>query len=730
MGRVLPATPTPGRAPGEPTAAPAPASPPRRPTAPSSARPRGAHAHAEPAACSSGSRRPSAHRSSGVGPKGSSPAPELDLAQMLEADGPGSDGKKRGSGGALDGGTPQRRVSSGVTAKYGSATRDELLEAIEKHVLLLRKMKSRQGNAGGASGGGGGAEAAREAGAAELERLRPELEAGRAAVAELERLRPELEAGRAAAAEVDRLRPEVEAGRAVAAELDKAKAENVKVKRLALKLKKEAAAATERGAAAGGAGDEAAARIVALERELEEARRDAGAAHLNEATDRAEAAEARLLELQQQVEAQQAAVESPDAKADPAAEAATAARVGELEAALEAAAQAAAAQSAAHAARVAELEAEVGAAGDAAADAARRAELDHGAEPGVGPTARVAELEAALEAAAQAAAAQSVTHAARVAELEAEVTAAGEAAAAERDSALDAAADAARRAGEGYGAELEAANAARAAAEAELSALREAQGAAAEGATGIEAECAGLRRQVQDLDIAKARLETQHAVLEQELQTARASLTEATAGASKTAILDLELADYKRTAETLNGRLQQFQEQIRTHKERAAADEMTIRGLEERLEQDASHRSKDDDNRERLKALMLKAKKDLAEKRVLLDEQRKEMAEQVQQLELRTQEVETLKTEAAELTVALDAATAEGRTARNDHEVALQSGQFELDTARREATDLSTKLADTQSEFERYKARAQAVSDAALSGSATRRAHPRALRRC
>lgn len=222
-------------------------------------------------------------------------------------------------------------------------------------------------------------------------------------------------------------------------------------------------------------------------------------------------------------------------------------------------------------------------------------------------------------------------------------------------------------------------------------------------------ECSVLRTQMQKLEVAKARLENQ---LEQEreaLGVAQTELTVASAGASQNQMLDLELADYKRTTETLTSRVGDLESSLKLAQERAAADAKTITELQEAVSRSGDLSAQDHDNRQKLKQLLLKAKKDVTEKRVELEKQQKAYAELEAMVEARVQETESLKTEVAQLTVQLDCANAEQRDRDAEHDIALHTARFELERAQAELTAAQSSVVDTQAEFQKYKARAQSV---------------------
>ena len=227
--------------------------------------------------------------------------------------------------------------------------------------------------------------------------------------------------------------------------------------------------------------------------------------------------------------------------------------------------------------------------------------------------------------------------------------------------------------------------------------------------TDLAAECSTLRTQVKQLEVSKAKMETQ---LEQEREdhtASKAKLTAATAGASNQNMMDLEIADYKRTAETLNTRLKSLEEQLERERKHGTDKEAKITELNTQIEREASLKGKDEETRLKLKTFLLKSKKELGEKRTLVTKLEKSERELQDQLEAGLQEVETLKTEITELNVALNKVEAEQRELDGTRDVAVHTLRFELESAKRDLKQSKTAFTDAQQELQNYKARAHTM---------------------
>eukprot|EP00041_Stephanoeca_diplocostata_P037645 m.1432170 g.1432170 ORF g.1432170 m.1432170 type:complete len:1150 (-) comp25077_c0_seq14:2850-6299(-) len=225
----------------------------------------------------------------------------------------------------------------------------------------------------------------------------------------------------------------------------------------------------------------------------------------------------------------------------------------------------------------------------------------------------------------------------------------------------------------------------------------------------LAAECSTLRTQVQQLEVAKARLTTQ---LEQEQEShasTKERLNTASVDASNLSMLDLEIADYKRTVESLNKKLTEMAEQHEQHQAVLQEREGKIAELTSTRAREEELKGKDEQTRLKLKTLLLKTKKELTEKRSEAERLDKAHREQLDAVEAKNQEIEILKTDIAELNVQLNTIEATQREADTTKDVQLHSLKFELETARRECKQFQTQAQELQKELQNYKARAHTL---------------------
>jgi chromosome segregation ATPase len=219
-------------------------------------------------------------------------------------------------------------------------------------------------------------------------------------------------------------------------------------------------------------------------------------------------------------------------------------------------------------------------------------------------------------------------------------------------------------------------------------------------------ELTGLRAKQQQLDVSKARLETQLSQEQEDHASTKAALTASSADGTKSTMLDLELADYKRTADTLQSKVTDLESQLELERVRVKGGDESTKELETQLAKHTALKSKDEETRQKLKALLLKAKKEITEKRDDL-KAGKALEEQLKsQLEDKTQEVEAVKTELTSVTVELDRAETEKREALVVLEGTLRTTQFELETARRDLATAVVASSEMEEEFSSYKIRA------------------------
>eukprot|EP00038_Savillea_parva_P019742 m.28641 g.28641 ORF g.28641 m.28641 type:complete len:1174 (+) comp4535_c0_seq1:167-3688(+) len=250
----------------------------------------------------------------------------------------------------------------------------------------------------------------------------------------------------------------------------------------------------------------------------------------------------------------------------------------------------------------------------------------------------------------------------------------------------------------------------------EIEALKnERERVASDGADASDAikelaeECATLRADLQQMEVAKARLETSLSNEREALAAAKEKLSAANAGASQQAMLDLELADYKRTAESLNSRVSELEEQVDNARKAKEDAEAKVKEMKAAHAKEEELKKKGEDSRVKMKAMLLQFKKELNERRADSEKSEKAQRELQDQLEARNQEIETLKTEFATINMQLTEVEAEKRELETSKDVAMHSVKFELETVRRDLQQAQSQSAEAARELASYKARAHTL---------------------
>lgn len=225
----------------------------------------------------------------------------------------------------------------------------------------------------------------------------------------------------------------------------------------------------------------------------------------------------------------------------------------------------------------------------------------------------------------------------------------------------------------------------------------------------LAAECSTLRTRVQQLELSKVKIETTLTQEREDHSATKGKLAAAVAGASNSNMLDLEIADYKRTSETLNTRLKEMNEKLEEHEKLASQKDSTITELKSQITKEAELKKKEDESRLKLKTFLVKSKKELSEKRNQVTALERSERELREKLESSLQEIESQKTDLAELNVALAKFEAGQAEADSQRDVAVHSLKFELESVKRELAQSKTQFNDAQQELQNYKARAHTL---------------------
>ncbi|XP_073701579.1 GRIP and coiled-coil domain-containing protein 2 [Garra rufa] len=194
-----------------------------------------------------------------------------------------------------------------------------------------------------------------------------------------------------------------------------------------------------------------------------------------------------------------------------------------------------------------------------------------------------------------------------------------------------------------------------------------------------------------------------------QLQQTAQELEQLRKDAQQNTLLDMEMADYEKLVKELNLKLcekdkqtEEQESQIRTQKEREQRLNEEIESLKLQVDQT-------EDKASRMKQLLVKTKKDLA------DAKQKEAAQMISQsalrgdLEAHQQQLEELKIQSSELTAERHRLQEQLKLMSEQHQRTSSSYQLSLSTLQDECTAAKADLATTVTEFESYKVRVHNV---------------------
>ncbi|XP_043089987.1 GRIP and coiled-coil domain-containing protein 2 isoform X2 [Puntigrus tetrazona] len=204
-------------------------------------------------------------------------------------------------------------------------------------------------------------------------------------------------------------------------------------------------------------------------------------------------------------------------------------------------------------------------------------------------------------------------------------------------------------------------------------------------------------------------LQTQLSRHRQQLQQTDQELEQLRKDAQQSTLLDMEMADYEKLVKELNHQLCEKDKQA----EEQEALVQTLREREQRLSQEMESLKllleQTEDKASRMKQLLVKTKKDLA------DAKQKEAVQLISQsalrgdLEAHQQQLEELKIQSSELTAERHRLQEQLKLMGEQQQRASSSYQLSLSALQDECTAAKADLAATLSEFESYKVRVHNV---------------------
>ncbi|RXN13845.1 GRIP and coiled-coil domain-containing 2 [Labeo rohita] len=171
----------------------------------------------------------------------------------------------------------------------------------------------------------------------------------------------------------------------------------------------------------------------------------------------------------------------------------------------------------------------------------------------------------------------------------------------------------------------------------------------------------------------------------------------------------MEMADYEKLVKELNHKLSEKDKQMEEHEMHIQTQKEREQRLNEEIESLKLLVDQTEDKASRMKQLLVKTKKDLA------DAKQKEAAQMISQsalrgdLEAHQQQLEELKIQCSELTAERHRLQEQLKLMNEQHQRTSSSYQLSLSALQDECTAAKADLATTVSEFESYKVRVHNV---------------------
>uniref|UniRef100_A0A671SX08 GRIP domain-containing protein n=1 Tax=Sinocyclocheilus anshuiensis TaxID=1608454 RepID=A0A671SX08_9TELE len=209
-------------------------------------------------------------------------------------------------------------------------------------------------------------------------------------------------------------------------------------------------------------------------------------------------------------------------------------------------------------------------------------------------------------------------------------------------------------------------------------------------------------REVEELQAQLSRHKHQLQQTAQELEQLRKDAQQST-------LMDMEMADYEKLVKELNHKLCEKDKQMEEHEMHIQTQKEREQRLMEEIESLKLLLDQTEDKASRMKQLLVKTKKDLA------DAKQKEAAQVISQsalrgdLEAHQQQLEVLKIQCSELTAERHRLQEQLKLMSEQHQRTSSSYQHSLNTLQDECTTAKADLVATVSEFESYKVRVHNV---------------------
>ncbi|XP_062521388.1 GRIP and coiled-coil domain-containing protein 2-like isoform X1 [Corticium candelabrum] len=236
-------------------------------------------------------------------------------------------------------------------------------------------------------------------------------------------------------------------------------------------------------------------------------------------------------------------------------------------------------------------------------------------------------------------------------------------------------------------------------------------------------ECTDLEKKRQDLGRQLDALQTNLKTQQKQLADTELQLQGAVKEAKQSNVMDLELADYQRTIESLEQRIRDKELEITTNKEEMTQRDQLIETMKRDTQLADQQREQTEERAKKMKVVLVKTKKELSDAKTEVDEQKQREAELAVQVEMLTQANEEEKVHVATLTSQLQALQEQVRATSESHHRSTRLLEQKLASSHSEVESTKSLLATSQSEFEAYKVRVHSVLKQQKAKSSSKQEH-------
>ncbi|XP_066169816.1 GRIP and coiled-coil domain-containing protein 2 [Sylvia atricapilla] len=226
-------------------------------------------------------------------------------------------------------------------------------------------------------------------------------------------------------------------------------------------------------------------------------------------------------------------------------------------------------------------------------------------------------------------------------------------------------------------------------------------------------EHSGALREMEELQMQLQKEKKHLQKTMQELELARKD-------AQKSTLMDMEIADYERLVKELNQKITDKDSRIEDLEQETEIQKQKQETLQEEIKSLQSTMQQDEDRNAKIKQLLVKTKKELADSKQAENDHLMLQASLKGELEASQQQVEAYKIQVAVLTSEKHKVQEQLRTSSEQHQRTISACQQKIATLQEECRAAQAEQASVTSEFESYKVRVHNVLKQQKNKSAAR----------